>query len=79
MTKSVALTVIKIGEQRYRQTEETHQYIGHGQVDDEVVGERVHVRRAVDDGDDEHVARQAEDEDERVGERVDDDHVKRLA
>ena len=58
--------------------EDADEDVGDGQVGDEVVRHRPHLRVAVDDGDDEAIVDDADREDDDVGEGEEDDHRRRL-
>lgn len=68
------LTDIDVGQQRGGQTEDEHQDVGHGQIDDEVVGDVAHARRPTDDGHHQQVADQSHQEHHGVREAVDGRH-----
>lgn len=44
------LTDIDVGQERGWQTEDEHQNVGHGQVDDEIIGDVPHPGWPTDDG-----------------------------
>lgn len=68
------LTDIDVGQQRGGQAEHQHQYVGHGQVDDEIVGDVAHPGRPVHHGHDQQVAHQAHQEHHGVRETEDGRH-----
>jgi len=74
LTNGKGLTDIDVGQERGGQTEDEHQYVGHGQVDDEVVGDVAHPGRSADDGHHQQVADQPDQEYHGVREAVDGRH-----
>ena len=72
------LTVVEVDDEVDGHAEERHEDVGHGQVDEEVVGDAVH-RLLLDDHHDDHdVADKRRHEHHGVRDGVNDDHVHRL-
>lgn len=68
------LTDIDVGQERGGQTEDEHQYVGHGQVDDEIVGNVAHPGRPADHRHHQQIADQPDQEHHGVRETVDGRH-----
>lgn len=64
---AVTLTVVYVGEQRGRKTEDDHQHVSHGQIDDEVVGGSAHAWRSVEVGDKGEIVSKEEREEKEMG------------